>query len=78
LLYFAWHLRTDVKNYVVELNNEDNGHVPNTNREAETQRQQATNEMPKYSCVYLLLKILLVTIYKAPDGGLKAKNTKQF
>jgi hypothetical protein len=35
----------------------------------ETQREQAINEMPKYFCVYPLLKILLVTIYKTPDGA---------
>jgi hypothetical protein len=50
--------------------------IPNTNHRAETQREQATNEMPKYFCLYSLLKILHLTICKAPDGGLKAKNTK--
>jgi len=76
LFYIWWHLRNDVKNYVVEVNCEENGHVLNTNHGAETQRDKATNEMSEYFCVYPLLKILLVTVCKAPDGGLKAKNTK--
>jgi hypothetical protein len=37
IFYIWWHIRIDIKNCVVELNCEENGHAPNRNHGAEMQ-----------------------------------------
>jgi hypothetical protein len=62
-----------LKNYIVCLKRKDYICNHNTSHWI-VNTKIATKEIPK---VFLLLKVSLpVTMYKAPDGGLEAENTK--
>jgi hypothetical protein len=60
------------KNYVLCLERKEILHVPNTSRGI-VNRKIETKKIPE---VFLLNRSLRVAVYKAPDGGLEAANTK--
>jgi hypothetical protein len=78
------HLRFDdvyesmSKNYTVWLKHKDSLHVHNTSH-GTVNTNTAINKMPKYFCVFPLLKMpFRVTVCEVPDGGLEGESTEQF
>jgi hypothetical protein len=65
-------------NYIIQLKHKKNLHTPNTGH-GTVNAKTATKKIHKLLlCISVVEMLLPVTMNKAPDGDMEAKNTKQF